>query len=280
MAKKRYLVIMAGGASSRMKKSLAEVDLDKNIRHLAEHQHKCLVPVGEKQRPLLYYQLRIASQVAVDEVFIITPVEQHGFISFLSEGAVKQEFKNLNIHLLRQVVPAGADKPLGTADAILQAIDQREELRQSSFVVHNGDNIYSAAALAALFSLPSSQQALIGYNREGLQFASERIQKFAVVQSDVDHYVQQIIEKPTPAQVAQSKGSAAHVYVSMNIFKLNGPALRPYLGGCPIHPIRKEKELPRAIQAYISDYPKSFQMIPREEHVPDLTSAHDLNSFH
>ena len=32
-------------------------------------------------------------------------------------------------------------KPLGTADAVAQALNKNEQLRSSSFVVMNGDNI-------------------------------------------------------------------------------------------------------------------------------------------
>ena len=65
MTKPRYLVIMAGGASSRMKKSLANVNLSKETKSIAKHSHKSLIPLGEQNRPLLYYHFRRAPEALV-----------------------------------------------------------------------------------------------------------------------------------------------------------------------------------------------------------------------
>ena len=42
---------MAGGASSRMKKSLAQYDLDQSTLQIAQKHHKCLIPVGKNKLP-------------------------------------------------------------------------------------------------------------------------------------------------------------------------------------------------------------------------------------
>ena len=65
----------------------------------------------------------------------------------------------------------------------------------------------------------------------------------------------------------------------MNIFKLYGPVIQPFLEQCPLHPIRQEKELPVAIQGCIQENPTAFLVIPRNEHVPDLTSAEDIEQI-
>ena len=63
----------------------------------------------------------------------------------------------------------------------------------------------------------------------------------------------------------------------MNIFKLYGPSIYAFLENCPINPIRKEKELPTAVQRFIDVNKKGFLMLPFSEHVPDLTSAQDID---
>ena len=279
MTKPRYLVIMAGGASSRMKKSLANVNLSKETKSIAKHSHKSLIPLGEQNRPLLYYHFRRAQEAKVQEVFIITQEENEAFSSFISSPLIQEEFKAQAFHLIPQSIPRGREKPLGTADAVLQALNKSKKLSTASFVVMNGDNIYSKQALEAMYALPESQQALIGYAREGLRFPQERIQKFAVLEINEQQQLRQIIEKPTAAQIDQVKDTHGKVRVSMNIFKLHGPAIRPFLEHCPLHPIREEQELPVAIQLCVQEKAASFMVLPCSEHVPDLTSAEDINGL-
>jgi hypothetical protein len=62
----------------------------------------------------------------------------------------------------------------------------------------------------------------------------------------------------------------------MNIFKLNGHEIYPYLLHCPVHPKRDEKELPLAILNLCKVHPKVLKAIPVNEHVPDLTSKEDI----
>ena len=108
-------------------------------------------------------------------------------------------------------------KTTWTADAVLQAMVKHQALEQGSFVVLNGDNIYSRAALEALYSLPQKQQALIGYARDGLRFTKERIQKFAVLDYNTQHQLTQLIEKPSAAAVERVQNIHEQLRVSMNI---------------------------------------------------------------
>lgn len=276
MSNARYLVIMAGGVSSRMKKSLVQEDLNENIRQIAQTHHKSLIPLGENNPPLLYYHFRRAQQVGVNCIFIITPEENEGFQSFTNNPKIQEEFMGITIHLIPQTVPKTAPKPLGTADAILQALEKESRIKEASFVVINGDNLYSKESLEELYRLPKHQQAMIGYNREALKFDSERIQKFAVLKMENETYLSCIMEKPTREEIQKSQDKNGNIRVSMNIFKLYGPDIYPFLQSCPLHPLRKEKELPTAIQNYILKNPNTFLVIPRNEHVPDLTSIKDV----
>lgn len=277
MAKSRHLLIMAGGASSRMKKSLAQYDLDQSTLQIAQKHHKCLIPVGKNKLPLLYYHLIQAKRVGVTQVFIITPKENQGFYDFLDQEYVKTAFASISIKLIQQQLPTGAKKPLGTADAVQQALDKAPMLKEGSFVVVNGDNIYSVKSLEALFSLATTQNALIGYDQEGLNFSRERLQKFALLKVNKEGFLTAIVEKPSLETMNTVRDSANRIRVSMNIFKLYGPSIYAFLENCPIDPIRKEKELPTAVQQFIHVNKEGFLLLPFCEHVPDLTSAQDFD---
>jgi dTDP-glucose pyrophosphorylase len=277
MAKSRHLLIMAGGASSRMKKSLAQYDLDQSTLQIAQKHHKCLIPVGKNKLPLLYYHLIQAKRVGVTQVFIITPEENQGFYDFLGQEYVKTAFASISIRLIQQQLPAGAKKPLGTADAVQQALDKAPMLKEGSFVVVNGDNIYSVKSLEALFSLANTQNALIGYDQEGLNFSRERLQKFAMLKVNKEGFLTAIVEKPSLETMNAVRDSANRIRVSMNIFKLYGPSIYAFLENCSIDPIRKEKELPTAVQQFIHVNKEGFLLLPFCEHVPDLTSAQDFD---
>ena len=277
MANSRNLLIMAGGASSRMKKSLVQHDLDQSTLQIARKHHKCLIPVGKNKLPLLYYHLLLAKQVGVTQVFIITPEENQGFYDFLDQQNIKTTFAAISIELIQQQLPAGAKKPLGTADAVQQALNKSPELKEGSFVVMNGDNIYSVKSLEALFSVVTTQNALIGYDLEGLNFSSERLQKFALLKVNKKGFLTAIIEKPSKETLNAARDTSNKLRVSMNIFKLYGPSIYSFLENCPINPIRKEKELPTAVQRFIEVNKEGFLLLPFCEHVPDLTSAQDID---
>ena len=65
----------------------------------------------------------------------------------------------------------------------------------------------------------------------------------------------------------------------MNIFKLSGSVIYPFLKDCPVHSERNEKELPNAILNMCNSIPKAMKGIPFSEHVPDLTSKEDIDTL-
>jgi hypothetical protein len=64
----------------------------------------------------------------------------------------------------------------------------------------------------------------------------------------------------------------------MNLWKFNGSDLWNALLNCPVHPERQEKELPTAVRQMISQSQIKVLVIPRKEHVPDLTQASDIQA--
>jgi len=269
------LIILAGGASSRMKK---EADIgaipEKDIAQ-ANTRNKGLIEVGEKGLPFLHYLLYNIKQAGYTNVFIVIGQNDQLFPAVYGHKNANNEFKGLSISFVRQYIPKDRHKPLGTADALFQAMEQYPELKISSFIVCNCDNLYSIKALLALRS-SKSKNALLGYDRKGLNYVQERIARFALMKLDTQNHLVSILEKPSPSQVEDYRDRKGKLRVSMNIFKFNGQQLFPFLSDCPLHPERNEKELPTALLNMVTVFPKSVVVIPICEHVIDLTSKEDI----
>ena len=140
------LIIMAAGASSRMKKSLNKEMVESNVYEIANNSHKSLIPLGKKGRPLVYYLIKNAIDANYSNIYIITGVDNDDFKEFI----ISQSFNNINIEFVKQYIPKEREKPLGTSDAVVQALDQFPELKKSIFTVCNGDNLYSVKTLKLL----------------------------------------------------------------------------------------------------------------------------------
>jgi dTDP-glucose pyrophosphorylase len=274
--KKRILIILAGGASSRLKRTLNDVNLDQNVSDVAKSSHKTLIPLGNDKRPLLYFILKNALNAGVSEVFLITSPKNSAFKTFIESEVFKNSFLDMKVNFAIQEKPKDREKPLGTSDALMQAMDQHDVLKSNSFVIINGDNLYSVKSLNSLFELDEKQHALISYDRDALNFPHERLTKFALINVNENNKLINIIEKPPIEEVDNFRDKLNKIRVSMNIFKFFGPTIYPFIKNCPLHPERKEKEIPEAVRNYIKEFPNSFDALPFFEHIPDLTSAKDI----
>ena len=273
------LLIMAGGISSRMKRSLKDSTVATEIKIKAKAVHKSLIPLGSNQRPLLYYIIKNAETAGYKNIYLITSPENIAFHTQLEKWKKNKIFADINIRFALQYVTEGREKPLGTADAIQQALDQYPELEKATFTVCNGDNLYSTSVFKMLRKVRKVPHALISYARSGLGFSDERIAKFAIIDIDSKGYFKNIIEKPKAIEVDHYKDATGEVRVSMNAFSFHGALLYPYLKNCPIHPERNEKELPEALRLMNKAQPKKTICLPVNEHLPDLTSAEDILEF-
>lgn len=267
---KHYLIILAAGASSRMKRSEATTALTDAEIVAANSQSKALLKVGQDERPLLDYLLLNAEQAGYSHVILIVPPQAEAFTSQYGNA-----YRSLNISYATQQLPLESSKPLGTADALFQALEQYPQLKTEVFTVCNSDNLYSVGAMKLLLG-EKSNNALIAYDREGLQFSPSRIAGFALLLISSEGYLQNIIEKPNPEEVKDFQDTSGRLRVSMNLWKLHGSDIYPILKQLKPHPIRKEKELPTAILQMIQNFPKQVKAIPLSEHVPDLTSKEDI----
>ena len=271
------LVILAGGASSRMKKqSIEDNSLSEEERAQANKRSKSLISIDDSGRPLMDYLLYNAKKAGYQNIYIITGKENSLFKSFYGEQDSNNDFHGLTINFAVQEIPKNRVKPFGTADALYQAMEQYPILQTNSFTVCNSDNLYSIKALELLLPNTDSQNALISYDRDALLFSSERISRFALMLFDKELNLKDIIEKPDRNLTESFKGDDGKLRVSMNIFKFNGSLFFEYLKKCEVHPTRNEKELPSALMAMLKEHPISVKGISLSEHVPDLTSKEDI----
>ncbi len=271
----KTLIVLAGGLSSRMKSKQGDDQTDINDIREAEKKDKGVIGVGPAGRPLLDYLLWNARKAGFEEVILVTRSENSGVKAHYGEADHSNDFHGLDISYAIQYIPEGRVKPFGTADALLQAMDQYQGLMDKKFVVCNSDNLYSAKAFEQIREFQSSN-AWVDYNRDALGFAPERIAGFAVTSVDSDDYLLDIIEKPNPEQIARVSDSAGRIGVSMNLWKLSGSQIYSFLKDCPVSLERDEKELPQAILAMARSNAISVQALKMDEVVPDLTEKKDI----
>ncbi|MDG1057602.1 MAG: sugar phosphate nucleotidyltransferase [Flavobacteriaceae bacterium] len=265
------LLIMAAGASSRMKASVAK-DIGTAATEQANNRTKGLIEIGEDGKPLLYYLLRNAQEAGYKTIYLITAADVSFFRSTMRS---LPNLGQLHFVFVTQHIPQGRTKPLGTADAVFQALEQFPVLQKNRFSVCNSDNLYSVNAFRRLRSIEQGS-GLIAYDSKSLNFTKEKIAGFALLVFDSDFYLQNIVEKPAAADLNKAIDEHGSVYISMNAFTFDGNILYSFLSDCPIHLDRDEKELPTALLHMIQEHPRSVKGIPMQEHVPDLTTKKDL----
>lgn len=273
----KNLIILAGGMSSRMKKSVKVEDLTSEEIEQANKRSKGLIGVGNNGRPLLDYLLYNAKAAGYRNVYLLINEKGDLFRECYGKNMRDNSFNGLNISFAVQYVPAEREKPFGTSDALLQTLDQYPELIEQDFTVCNSDNLYSVNALSLLLKT-SSTNAFINYDRDGLEFPAERLCGFAVCVVDKENQLMNIIEKPSTELIEKNRDIFGKIRISMNAFRLNGNMIYSYLENCPVNAERQEKDLPTAVLNMATDLKGSVLALPLCEHVPDLTSKEDILS--
>ena len=266
------LVILAAGLSSRMKKSISSKGISSEAIEQANQISKGLIALGKSKRPLLDYLINNARISGYKSIYLIIGEDSKLFKTTYSNNP---NFSDLSISFATQYIPDGRVKPLGTADALVQAMNQYPQLKKISFSVCNSDNLYSVNALSKLRENPEIN-SFIAYDSKHLKFPEDRLSSFAVTILDNENKLLDIIEKPKKEEIDSFQDKRGVIRVSMNIFSFKGDQLFKYVKSCPIHEERNEKELPIAVLNMIKDFPGSMQGIPMAEHVPDLTSKDDI----
>jgi len=231
------LIILAGGASSRMKSSPVVEGLSEEEIQKANITSKALIEFGKGKRPLLDFLLLNAEKAGYTNIILVVGKDGKDFKNYYGPKDRNNSFNTLSISYAYQHIPEGRTKPWGTADAVQQAMDQYPDLKKSSFAVCNSDNLYSPNALQLLREC-TVPMGLIAYDRDGLDFTEERIAKFAVLQIGPENHLTTIIEKPDSGVLSSFTDSKGKLRVSMNIWKFTGNEIYPYLKNCKPHPIR------------------------------------------
>lgn len=270
------LVVLAAGASSRMRRSSAAV-ADPALAAQAATLPKAMIGVGRSGRPLLDYLLFNALEAGYRDVVIVVGENDRTIRARYERIDPENPLHGLSIAFAVQHVPEGRAKPLGTADAVLQALRSRPDWKGERFTVCNSDNLYSRKALEALRT-SSADCAMIDYDRDGLRFDRTRIEKFAVLIKAADGTLKAIVEKPAPEEHDAARDPSGRVGVSMNIWRFRYELVLPFLERMPLHPERNEKELPVAVMMMIREGVR-VSTIPLSEYVPDLTSGGDITAF-
>lgn len=270
------LIILAGGISSRMKKPTDEnILIDCRLVEDADLKTKSMIGVGKDYRPFLDYLLFNAREAGYDEIVLVIGANDNSIKEYYGFSNTDNNFFGLNISYAVQPIPNGRTKPLGTADALYWGLKSKPQWFSNSFTVCNSDNLYSVKALDLMLQ-STYLAALIDYDRSALEFEQDRIERFAVTKKSKNNFLLDIIEKPSSEIIENVKDLNNFVGVSMNIFSLRYNIVLPFLEKVPLHPLRKEKELPEAIKMMANEYKNSVYCYSLAEHVPDLTSKSDI----
>jgi NDP-sugar pyrophosphorylase family protein len=271
----KRVVILAAGISSRMKKSTVDARVDQKLIRQADERTKGMIEVGEGGRPFLDYQLNNMKRAGMEDIVIVIAEHDAELRKSYGEKDRDNDFHGLRISYAIQRIPPGRQKPIGTSDALMQALLLRPDWSDGDFIVCNSDNLYSIRVFRMLLEC-DAPNSLIDYDRSGLEFAETRISQFGITRKDKDGFVVEIVEKPKMEDLEGLRSSDGTIRVSMNIFRLNYGMIFGPLRDCPEDPVRHEKELVKSVTNMIKAHPRSLKALPLKEHVPDLTYKEDI----
>ncbi len=251
MNKNQKAVILARGLGTRMKADQKDAALSPSQDKIAGLGLKTFVPiVGEK--------------TLLD--FIFENLTKAGFRRFcLVIGAEHQAIRDFCATKPYDISFVIQEKPLGTADAVLAAEGFVED---ELFLVVNSDNLYPISDLRNLSEL--DQPGLIAFERTSLiqksNIHAERINGFAVIETDDTDHLCKITEKPQKVE--------ENSFVSMNAW-LFSPTIFAACRSINLSP-RKEFELTEAVMFAIENLGEKFKAVRSTEGVLDLSSRADV----
>lgn len=268
------LLILAGGMSSRMKKATdSDTSLDPKLIEQANTLPKCMLGVGKNGRPFMDYVLYNASKAGIKEVVLILNPKDTVTQPHYETLTSNRNNWGLDIQFARQYIPANREKPLGTTDAIEQALAQFPSWQNSRFIACNGDNLYPTKAFKLLLD-DTHPNAMLDWDTEN--YTIERVRNCAIIKKDEEEYLIDLLEKPNDAEWEEIVNTMPRIGISWNIFAFTTTELLPFLEKTPLHPIRNEKEIPVTVRLWANEVSKSIYTIPIEDVLPDLTSKNDI----
>jgi dTDP-glucose pyrophosphorylase len=247
-------VILARGLGKRMREENESAKLDEKQAEIASQGIKALMPiVGDKT--LLE--------------FIFENLFKAGFIEFcLVIGNEHQAIRDFCAKLNYNISFAIQEKPLGTANAVLAT---ESFANNDNFLVVNSDNLYPVKELAELKKLKSA--GLIAFDKQNLinksNIDEDKINKFAVLDFDTEHYLVKIIEKP--------ETTANTAFISMNAW-IFSPKIFEACRNIKLS-ARGEFEIADAVNFAIKNLGEKFKAVYSIEGVLDLSSRVDVEGI-
>ena len=267
------IIVMAAGASTRMKNSNFQKKLINNQQKFDSNNSKSMIGFGKESKPFISFLISNISNSGFKNVYIVVPENSEYFEKYFNQR-VKKEFK-IKINLSFQLVPKNRSKPLGTADAVYQTMQQFPELKLKPFCICNGDNLYSIASLKKI-RLSKFNYAFIAYDSKGLEFSQKKISSFSVTQLDKENRLVNIIEKPSVKLIPKFVDKNGKIRINMNLIKFSAKSSFDFFRECPLNEKRNEKEISDVILKILKYKKNFFQGITVFEHVPDLTYKSDI----
>lgn len=256
-------VILSRGLGTRMRRA-AGVTLDDRQQRAADLGLKAMMPVGEDgpdgaARPFVDHVISELADAGLTDICLVIGPE-HGLVR---DYYAAQQLERVRISF------AGQAEALGTADAVRAA---REFAGGERFVMINADNFYPAEAVRALVRAPGT--ATVGFDAAAMieksNIPAERIAAFAILHTDDDGHLIDLIEKPAP-EVVERFGP--HARISMNCF-LFGPSI--FTACDAIGPsARGEYEIVDAVRWLISSG-EPVTVVPAAEGVLDMSGRTDV----
>jgi dTDP-glucose pyrophosphorylase len=258
MSSAECAVILAAGRGTRMQKPDPSAHLDPEQAAAAAAGIKALIPIDD--RPFLDYVLSRLADAGMKEICVIVAP---GF------SPIRAHYEENRPTRFRLDFAVQAE-PLGTANALL-AVERFAAGRD--FLTLNSDNYYPLESYRALRDL--GEPGLPVFERETLlsksNFPRERVAKYAVLRVGRDGYLERIIEKPDPSDVAGDE-----VLLSMNLWRFS-PRIFEACRRVP-RSDRGEYELPQAVQWAIANLGERFRAVRCEGGVLDLSTRADIAS--
>lgn len=268
-------MILAGGISSRMKKS-GNASLDPSLAKDADTKAKAMIGLGSEGRPFLDYLLFSAWKGGHRDVVVVVSEQDESIRLYYADPKRTAHLVGLRISFAVQPIPRGRTKPLGTADALMRGLHARPDWKGQHITSCNSDNLYSWRAFKMMLDEPSGC-AIADYDRDALKFSRSRVEQFGIVVKDERGAVIDIIEKPSTEDMKRATDKNGRVGVSMNLWRFPYDRILPCLEEVPLNPVRHEKELPAAVRMMVQRWPVSLVTVPVAEHVPDLTDRGDIS---
>ena len=254
----RKAVIMARGLGTRLRRP-AGADLTEEQQRIAALGVKAMMPLGPQGRPFVEHVITALADAGLTDVCLVIGPEH---------DLVREHFEALDTRRVRLHF-AVQDEPLGTADAVAAA---REFVGDERFVVVNSDNHYPATSLRALVCAPGA--ATLGFDAAELvarsNIPAERVAAFAILRTDEEQHLVDLIEKPSPEVVAEH---GPHALVSMNCF-LFGPSVFEACAAIERSP-RGEYEIVDAVRHLVASG-ETVTVVPVADGVLDMSGRADV----